>query len=134
MLGGGNPVSGSNPSGTGATLQYVGGNVYAGWSGQVIATNSTDANFMDFTTGNRALKAILSYSVDTTSSGNSTVGFEIKINNEIIYKVVIGVDDGPACFQPTHFVLAAQSRVQIKGTTSDGDDTPMTVCITAEEI
>jgi len=134
MLGGGNPVAGSNPSGTSATLQYVGGNVYAGWSGQVIANNTTDASFMNFTTGNHALKAILNYSLDATNTTSSLVGFEVKVNNEVVYKVVIGVDDGPACFQPTHIVLAAQSRVQITGTSTDGDDTPMAMCVTAEVI
>ena len=39
MLGGGNPVSGANPSGTGTILNYIGSHAYA-YSGDV----SVDGN------------------------------------------------------------------------------------------
>ena len=55
MLGGGNPVGGTNPTGIGQTLNYVGNRVFA-YSGLLTMTTSGTV-CLSFTTGNEIIVA-----------------------------------------------------------------------------
>ncbi len=56
MLGGGNPVGGSNPAGVGTSINYIGNKCYA-YSGKVPAggASAADQTTLSFTTGNEFL-------------------------------------------------------------------------------
>tara|TARA_R100001163_G_scaffold60916_1_gene50539 strand:+ start:461 stop:880 length:420 start_codon:yes stop_codon:yes gene_type:complete len=86
MLGGGNPVSGSNPSGTGSILNYIGDHVY-GYSG-TFPSSQTTQTMMEFSTFNNTyivgefvLMGGLKYASDL--NGRISV-FRISVNDEIV--------------------------------------------------
>jgi len=58
MLGGANPVGGSNPSGVGTSLNYVGNHCYAN-SGAVAITSGDTATLLNFTTGSKYIMATI---------------------------------------------------------------------------
>ena len=85
MLGGGNTVSGSNPSGTGSSISYIGNHAYA-HSG-LIGSATTEATQLKFSTGNTYITAtlMLNGGVDPSNIGNgiNTI-FYINMNGERI--------------------------------------------------
>jgi hypothetical protein len=50
MLGGGNPVSGNNPTGVSTNLNYIGNHAYA-TSGMVAGSTSARTTYLEFETG-----------------------------------------------------------------------------------
>ena len=74
MLGGGNPVSGSNPAGTGSSLNYIGKHAY-GYSG-VIAVNNVEKTLLQFSTGNLYIVA----KVQFNTGGSANKDFLYKKN------------------------------------------------------
>jgi len=84
MLGGGNPVGGSNPSGTGKGLNYIGNHAYA-YSGEIAISASSSANttMLNFQTGNEYIVGKLNFSND--SGGTSDVYIDIKIDSQVVF-------------------------------------------------
>ena len=81
MLGGGNPVSGANPAGTGTSINYVGNHCYA-HSGVVNVSDSSFTNLMKFDTTNSYIVATVSIHTDENNTNNNSWRF--KINDEIV--------------------------------------------------
>jgi len=84
ILAGGNPVSGSNPSGTGAGIVYIADHVY-GNSGTLTA--NPDITPFDFTSGSGSYivaKMFIGYDSDDLT-GNDKFGYRIIFNNESIF-------------------------------------------------
>ena len=82
--GGGAPnVAGSNPTGTSSTLNYMGGGVWAGWSGSQVLNNNTVTLF-EFSTGPAPLKAILEWYLEITGNASDSKNFNcvVTINGE----------------------------------------------------
>ena len=80
MLGGGNPVGGSNPSGTGATLNYIGNHAYA-YSGDVSVDGSATTMVKLQTQGSYVVGTV---QVGSSESGNDDIELILLLNNENI--------------------------------------------------
>ena len=85
MLGGGNPVGSSNPSGIGQTLNYVGKHAYA-YAGALPASTSAEVR-LKFTTGNSYLVGRItcngSCAANPSTSGELT-GWKIEFDSQTI--------------------------------------------------
>ena len=88
MLGGGNPVSGTNPSGTSKGLNYIGAHAFAN-SGEVLVNNNSVKMF-EFTSGSGYMVGTFSYGIDQNASLSSSklIGFTIKFDGEKIMQLV----------------------------------------------
>ena len=93
MLGGGNPVAGSNPAGIGTTLNYVrtkDRNYAYGHSGLVDVDNN-ETVLVQFTTGSEIFEATIQNfyaGVSTGSQPNPNVQFQTKLNSQVITSYV----------------------------------------------
>ena len=99
--GAGNIAGGSNPAGTGTTLNYIGNHVYA-YSGTFPSTNASQT-MLEFSTGSEYIVGELTANgaIDF-SSGNIDAGvasgYRISINGEVIsqLKTDSGAEDMPS--------------------------------------
>ena len=82
MLGGGNPVAGSNPTSTSSNISYVGNHSF-GYSGLFEFDNSAFKAGLDFTTGGTYEKANIFWGFPESSGDNALT--QIKINGELVY-------------------------------------------------
>ena len=80
MLGGGNPVSGANPSGTGTILNYIGKHAYA-YSGNV-SVDGNHTTMVKMSTQNSYVVGTLQ--VGSSESGNDNIELILLLNNENI--------------------------------------------------
>jgi len=78
--GGAGNVAGSNPSGTGSSITYVGDYAYA-HSGVVSVTDASTA-LVDFTTGNEIIDSIVQFYYGELSGDN--MRYSVKMNGETI--------------------------------------------------
>jgi len=137
MLGGGNPVSGSNPAGTGGSISFVGANTYAGWSGQVTPANGAPVTAFRFVTPtNTAYKTTIAFGIDSsTLAGGELVGYEVKQNGEIIFERNTHPNSQQGVyFDDTTLILGAEAEIEIIAQTTDASGIPVTVCLTMEPI
>jgi len=123
---GGGPVGVSNPVGTGSSIVFAGNNNWAGWSGWQAVASGADATLFDFTSPNRvAIKVDFYYSFDYDLLGSGTFwGIEINLNGEDILKPKVEIPaGGDTAGMPLEnrikFIIMPQTRVIIKGVTSD---------------
>ncbi len=95
MLGGGNPVSGSNPAGVGQTLNYIGKHVYANSGTIAAATTSTSA--LKFTTGSTYIVAKIQFNgyTDLNEANDGKRGIcGVVVNGEQIANLLTDYDTG----------------------------------------
>ena len=123
---GGGPVGVSNPVGTGSSIVFAGNNNWAGWSGWQAVASGAAATRFDFTSPNRvAIKVDFYYSFDYDLLGSGTFwGIEINLNGEDILKPKVEIPaGGDTAGMPLEnrikFIIMPQTRVIIKGVTSD---------------
>ena len=109
MLGGGNPVGGSNPAGTGSVLNYVGEHAYA-YSGAITCDNN-ETTLIDAATGNNYIVAKFQPSVIADTSDN--MQFNVKINNELITRVQITSSTATTPYEEVEIIIAPNSRLEI---------------------
>ena len=81
MLGGGNPVSGANPTGIGQTLNYIGDFAYA-YSGK-IAVDNNETTLLKFTTQNSMVKCRVQFNIND-SSGGERFAHDVKLDGQIV--------------------------------------------------
>ena len=79
MISGGNPVSGSNPAGTGSVINYIGEHAYA--NSGIIAVNNNETTLLDFTTQNSYIVAEVQFNMLADTADD--MFYRIKINNEV---------------------------------------------------
>jgi len=85
--GAGNVAGGSNPAGTGTSLNYIGNHVYA-YSGTFPSVNST-TTMLQFTTGSEYIKgqlvcnAAVDFSTGNIDTGVVT-GFKVTIDGQVV--------------------------------------------------
>ena len=112
MLGGGNPVSSSNPAGTGSNINYIGDHAYL-YSG-IVAVNNSDVSILDFTTGsNLYIEAKIQLMNATTS--NEDFKYQIKANGEVIFEYFFTQTTGNSYLSdlPLFMILAPNTRIQV---------------------
>ena len=87
MISGGNPAGGSNPSGTGNSINYVGNHAYAN-SGFFTAADTTNGlDVLAFTTGNSYIVGKLTfngYAAISEPTYGTDGACEIKFNDEVV--------------------------------------------------
>jgi len=108
-------------------LTYIGGKTWAGWSGNGVATNGTDATLYDFQSLNVGLKAIGSFSFNESNlSANKKIGLIIKLNGIDIYRMIVtkSSDAGFTNLDSDQigFVIPPLTTVLITTTTDDTDN------------
>ena len=98
--GGAGNIAGSNPAGTGTTLNYIGDHVYA-YSGTFSSTNASQT-MLEFSTGSEYIVGTLTVNgaIDFSSANidaGVASGFRISINGEVIslLKTDSGAEDMP---------------------------------------
>tara|TARA_Y100000310_G_scaffold256277_1_gene264050 strand:- start:158 stop:562 length:405 start_codon:yes stop_codon:yes gene_type:complete len=115
MLGGGNPVSGSNPAGTGQNLNYIGNHAYA-YSGVVTDSSSGSAatTVLKFTTGNAYIVAKLSLFND--ESGGAAIYVRADVNGEQILRTNTdsAASSAPFIDNPLHILFEPFSTFELK--------------------
>ena len=119
MFGGGNPVGGSNPAGTGSVLNYVGEHAYA-YSG-AIACDNNETTLIDASTGNNYIVAKFQPAVVTDTGDN--MHFNVKINNELITKIQITSSTAATPYEEVEIIIAPNSRLEIT-CQNDSDTSP----------
>jgi len=77
IAGAGNPVGGSNPSGIGTSLNYIGEHAYA-YSGIAEAATSPGTVFLEFNTGSSYI--IATVQLYNTENESNIINWEIEIN------------------------------------------------------
>ncbi len=85
MLGGGNPVGGSNPTGVGTGLNYVrtkDKNLAFAYSGEVLVDQST-TTLLSFTTGSETIMGKVQFNYYDTS-GDNDILWTLNINGELV--------------------------------------------------
>ena len=85
MLGGGNPVGGSNPAGTGSSINYIGNHMYAN-SGVGSAGTGGDFVALDFTSAANSYimaELFVTYDAEDLADGNQ-FGYKVSADGENI--------------------------------------------------
>jgi hypothetical protein len=115
MLGGGNPVSSSNPVGTGQSLNYIGKHAYA-YSGVVTDQSSGSAatTVLKFTTGNAYITAKLTILNDETSSASIFIRLDANGEQIIRSNYDSSASGGPPTDNPIHLLLEPHSKYELK--------------------
>jgi len=114
LVGGGNPVgSGSNPSGVGTSLNYIGNHAYA-TSGSVADSGSSSAatTLFNFNTGNSYIVATIN--IITTHEGSAGIYLDAIIDSQSVFNGV--TDDGPNLYQamPLRILIPPYSNFELK--------------------
>ena len=120
MLGGGNPVGSSNPTGIGQGLNFIGKHVYA-YSGEIAVSNSF-TNLLKFRLGQSYVKVQFNriYMEDEADSRDYT--WRVKVNGQIVYQTLMysnagnagqGIGPGiPMIFAPFDEVIVEAKNVE----------------------
>ena len=136
--GGAGNVSGSNPVGTGSTLEYIGNGRYTGTSGEIIATNGTNGTLFDFTSGTENLDILLQCTFNYSNvSDSKLLGVQVKLNGQLIIDQVAFTETSANSLfdiDPFYFYLPAYSRLQVETITTDTDDVKTYGTIAAQGI
>ena len=113
MLGGGNPVGGSNPSGTGSSINYIGEHAYA-YSGPVTdaASGSAATSCLKFTTSNSYIMATISW-LTNYQGGNDTF-VDILLDGQSVYTGVYDTDPHVVNDQPLQILIPANANFEFK--------------------
>ena len=118
MLGGGNPVGGSNPSGTGTSVNYVGNHCYA-YSGDIVVEDSSDAGttLIGFTTGNRYIVAQIHVFNDQANALDDYI--HVKIDGQLIIKARYQNASELHLDQPTQILIPPYAKFELKASAND---------------
>jgi len=114
MLGGGNPVvGGSNPSGTGSSINYIGNHAYA-YSGEITSGSGTTKTLLNFITASN------SYIVGTIQFGfggnrlNDDERVELLIDGQITASMVFNNNYERAELNDFQVILPPESNVLVR--------------------
>jgi len=137
---GGGPIGGANTfTGAGSSLEFMGGDVWAGWSGTVeIGNVAATAVQFEFTSPSVGLIADYVFGIEgDTIDSNSYYGFQISLNGALVYEQTgrAATNSDSVIGQPFNFVIPAFSEVKIEGRTTDvGGNTPCYGMLTCKKI
>ena len=119
MLGGGNPVGGSNPAGTGSSINYIGNHAYA-YSGVIGATNS-GTTYLKFVTSNQYIVGTVQANYTTQNADDMTydIIFDGQVVQRWFHAGATGVSDvGSEPQNAIDIVIPPFTQVEIKITSS----------------
>jgi hypothetical protein len=118
MLGGGNPVGGSNPSGTGTSVNYVGNHCYA-YSGDIVVEDSSNAGttLIGFTTGNRYIIAQIHVFNDQANALDDYI--HVKIDGQLIIKARYQNAAELHQDQPTQILIPPYAKFELNASAND---------------
>ena len=121
ITGAGNPVSGSNPAGTGTNLNYIGQHAYA-YSGTVSLPANSLTTMLKFNTGNNSyIVGTFQLEGDFTQVGNDSVRYQLLIDSQVIFDTDYSpANDAQYADAPTPILLPSNSQIEIKATHSQG--------------
>jgi len=121
LLGGGgapNISGGSNPTGTGKTLQTIGEFAYA-MSGQVLVTTNT--NLLEFDTGSYLFVGTIQYMLGEDTTDN--IVYETSINGEVVTGTLNEAGQAGNPLNPIPIIITPYSRVSCDATNFTGTPT-----------
>tara|TARA_Y100000588_G_scaffold390106_1_gene494597 strand:- start:1767 stop:2180 length:414 start_codon:yes stop_codon:yes gene_type:complete len=120
--GGGSPnVAGSNPAGTGTSLNYVGQHAYA-YSGTIAITGSA-TTMLEFVTAEQYVLGELNFSGVWGNLGSSAVTMTLNINGEdTIVNTVANTSARDVEGTPYPILLPPYSRIVISMSQASGSD------------
>jgi len=127
LIGGGGAgnTAGSNPAGTGTSLNYIRTeeDTFAhGYSG-VITANGVDTSALDFTTSNETIVGSCYYTCNADALGANFLTFQIKFNGTIIIIVKERRDLGQLSEVPFALIIPPYTHVEVifpnNGTAAD---------------
>ena len=138
---GGGPTGSANTfTGSGSSLEYMGSNIWAGWSGTTLvgSSSATTVQF-EFTSPSVGLIAEYIFGIEgELIDSNSYYGFQISLNGQLVYEQTsraTTTTPSSVIGQPFNFVIPAFSEVKIEGRTTDtGGDTPCYGMLTCKAI
>jgi len=116
MLGGGNPVGGSNPSGVGSSINYVRTpekNFAYAFSGDIVDAGTGGANttLLNFTTGNETILADIGFT--ETDRNSEAIFFKIIINSQTVVDVAYDASP-PYTNVPYRILIPPYSKLEVK--------------------
>ena len=122
MLGGGNPVGGSNPAGTGGSINFVGDHCYA-YSGPILSAgaSSADTTYLDFTMPDNTY-AVGWLNLTELNAGNSAERFvDVIVDGQKICN--IKADSSPDFLNnfPIPLLLPPGAHVEVKVGVNGGE-------------
>ena len=113
MLGGGNPVGGSNPSGTGSIINYLGNHAYA-YSGEITSGSGTTKTMLDFVVAsNNYIDATIQFGFGGARSNDDERG-EIYIDGELVASNIYNNNYERSELNDFKVLLAPQTHVEVK--------------------
>ena len=119
--GGAGNTAGSNPSGTGAGLNFVGSHAYA-YSGEITSAGggSADTTYLDFTMPNNTYAEGWLY-LSTFGAGSGERFFTVSIDDQIV--INIKQDGNPDFLNnfPIPLLFPNDAHVEVKAGTSGGE-------------
>ena len=142
--GGAGNTAGSNPSGTGSGLNYLGTSRsdkrdnFSGYSGAVVVNNST-ATMLEFKTPPIATIATFVWSTDTLADSTEFIGYKISVDEQVIYDARFynrsgGGAPGIDSDVPIILAIAGEASVKIEAQTDHAQDTTTYATIWLKEI
>ena len=112
MLGGGNPVGGANPAGTGTNLNHIGELVYA-YSGDVTLPGDLVnlATMLEFETGSQLIRGNISWGSDTVGGNDTRVNISMNSERIFVCRYSSGADESND--QPLNIVIPPFTEVEL---------------------
>jgi len=112
--GGAGNVAGSNPAGTGTTLNYIGDHCYA-YSGELTPGGgaSADTTALLFTTGNSYAMVEINWTNMSTSATVDTF-FQMSMDSQIIFNARATNDETATMQSPIKLIIPPYTTVEIK--------------------
>ena len=110
MLGGGNPVSSSNPAGTGGSINYVGNHAYVA-SGQVSVDNNV-ATLADFVTGNAYVVGEAMFAMG--NAGGDDYEYTVLFDGQVVDQFIVNGGANAPDRNARPLLLPAFTRVQLQ--------------------
>ena len=114
IAGAGNPVGGSNPTGTGSGLNYISDFAYA-FSGEISATGDTGGatvTMLDFTTGGTLFVGTLDFSSSVTSG--TDVFLEMSLDSQNVITLEEDSDPNHPGITEFKIIIPPFSKVIVK--------------------
>lgn len=130
IVGAGNPAPGS-----GTTINYMGGRIWAGWSGLVNAINGANGTLFNFRSPDIPLTVTASFCINASAlSANKVVGVIVKMDGIVIYEQIIFEGEQQPDFDVFYFVIPGGSLINIECKTSNASNLPMALTLVCKQI
>ena len=109
ILGGAGNTAGSNPSGTGTSLNYIGDHCYA--SSGIVSVNNVESELLKFSTGNEYIRAIIQFN-GGASGGGDNYAYRVKYDSQIVQEYVTNNNTDDAPNQKLNLIIPPYTNVE----------------------